>query len=70
VANSVAKLRRTWWEKKLQEEQLKKTNLILLYFKTKAIGITLCKTKTTNRLNKNKNKIRKVNKESLIYKII
>jgi hypothetical protein len=23
-ANSVAKLRRTWWEKKLQEEQLKK----------------------------------------------
>ena len=34
------------------------------------MGITLCKTKTINRLNKNKNEIRKVNKESLIYKII
>ena len=56
--------------KKITRRTIEKTNLILLYFKTKAIGITLCKTKTTNRLNKNKNKIRKVNKESLIYKII
>jgi hypothetical protein len=55
--------------KKITRRTIEKTNLIFLYFKTKAMGITLCKTKTTNRFNKNKNEIRNVNKESLIYKI-